>query len=71
MTVQEALKEYAHLAQYVFSGKKMLPAKGSLYQASKLEQAIKEVVERKLGQGHAEEKMFEVVSPNRRHLCKA
>jgi len=41
----------------VFSDKKS-PGRDGTFKASKLEKAIKDVIEWKLGPGHAEERMF-------------
>ncbi len=53
----EAIEKYRLLAKNVFSDKKA-PGKDGIFKASKLEKAIKDVVEAKLGAGHANEKMF-------------
>ena len=67
LTVGEAIEQYRRLAKPVFSGKQ-IPIKGSLFQASKLEDANKGVVEAKLGSGHAEGKMFTPL--NSRRFCR-
>jgi hypothetical protein len=51
----------------VFSEKKA-KGKDGTFKASKLEQAIKDVVELKLGPGHADENMFE--SEGSEEACK-
>lgn len=57
MTASEAVDVYRNLAKDVFSDKKVLGI-ASRYKASKLEKAIKAVLEKKLGAGRTEEKMF-------------
>ncbi len=54
----EAIEQYRLLARQVFSDGKP-PGKDGIFKASKLEKAIKDVVEWKLGRGRAEEKMFQ------------
>ncbi|KAI9859482.1 MAG: hypothetical protein M1813_006624 [Trichoglossum hirsutum] len=58
LSVSEAIDKYRVLAKTVFSEKKA-KGKDGTFKASKLEQAIKDVVELKLGPGHADENMFE------------
>lgn len=58
MSVPEAIEQYRVLAKTVFSEKKA-KGKDGTFKASKLEQAIKGVVESKLGPGRAGENMFE------------
>lgn len=58
LTVAEAIDKYRQLAGDVFSDRKFLVQDGK-FKASKLEKAIKDVVEWKLGNGHAQERMFE------------
>ena len=57
LSVPEAIEKYRLLAKQVFSEKKHFVKDGK-FKASKLEKAIKEVVEWKLGEGRAEERMF-------------
>jgi hypothetical protein len=66
-SVPEAVEKYRLLAKDVFSDRKMR-GKDGMFKASKLEKAIKDVVEGKLGSGRAEEKMFE--REHDRRLCK-
>lgn len=56
----EAIEKYRVLAKQVFSEKKGL-GKDGIFKASNLEKAIKAVLEEKLGDGHAEERMWEGV----------
>lgn len=58
MSVPEAIEQYRVLAKIVFSEKKA-KGKDGTFKASKLEQAIKDVVRSKLGSGRAGENMFE------------
>lgn len=58
MSVSDAIDQYRVLAKTVFSEKKA-KGKDGTFKASKLEQAIKAVVESKLGPGRAGENMFE------------
>ena len=58
MSAPEAIEQYRVLAKIVFSEKKA-KGKDGTFKASKLEQAIKDVVESKLGLGHTGENMFE------------
>jgi hypothetical protein len=57
LSASEAIDKYRVLAKYVFS-KRKAPGKDGTFKASKLEKAIKDVVEGKLGRGHADERMF-------------
>jgi hypothetical protein len=57
LSVPEAIDKYRLLAKQVFSDKKS-PGKDGCFKASKLEKAIKDVVEEKLGKGHEDERMF-------------
>ncbi len=67
MSVPEAIDKYRLLAKYVFSDKKP-PGKDGTFKASKLEKAIQDVVEAKLGASRAKEKMF--VSEVNSQACK-
>lgn len=58
MSVPEAIEQYRVLAKTVFSEKKA-KGKDGTFKASKLEQAIKDVVGSKLGSGRMGENMFE------------
>lgn len=58
-SVPEAIEVYRTLAKDIFSKRKMLGKDGA-FKASSLERAIKKVLVGKLGEGKAEEKMFEV-----------
>jgi hypothetical protein len=58
MSVPEAIEQYSVLAKTVFSDKKA-KGKDGTFKASKLEQAIKDVVGSKLGSGRTGENMFE------------
>jgi hypothetical protein len=58
--VPEAIEKYRVLAKQVFSEKKGL-GKDGIFKASNLEKSIKAVLEEKLGDGHAEERMWEGV----------
>jgi len=58
MSAPEAIEQYRVLAKIVFSEKKA-KGKDGTFKASKLEQAIKDVVESKLGLGRPGENMFE------------
>ena len=57
LSVPEVIVEYRVLAKQVFSERKAR-AKDGAFKASNLEKAIEDVVERKLGPGHADERMF-------------
>lgn len=57
LSVPEAIDKYRQLARQVFSDKKHFVKDGK-FKASKLENAIKEVIEWKLGKGRGEERMF-------------
>jgi hypothetical protein len=57
LSVPEAIDKYRLLAEQVFSEKKPRGKDGT-FKASKLEKAIKETVEWKLGKGHAGDRMF-------------
>lgn len=57
LSVPEAIDKYRQLAQEVFSDQKLLLGDGK-FKASKLEKAIKDVIEWKLGKGRANERMF-------------
>jgi hypothetical protein len=57
MSVPEAIDKYRLLAKQVFSEKKPRGKDGT-FKASKLEKAIKETIEWKLGNGHADDRMF-------------
>ena len=57
LSVPDAIEKYRLLAKQVFSGKKHFVKDGK-FKASKLENAIKEVIEWKLGKGRGEERMF-------------
>jgi hypothetical protein len=57
LSVAEAIDKYRQLAKDVFSDRKLWVKDGK-FKASKLEKAIKDVVEWKLGKGQAEERMF-------------
>ncbi|OBT69989.1 hypothetical protein VE03_00561 [Pseudogymnoascus sp. 23342-1-I1] len=57
LSVPEAIDKYRILAAQVFSEKKTWGKDGT-FKASNLEKAIKEVVQEKLGPGHADERMF-------------
>ncbi|KAH0541722.1 hypothetical protein FGG08_003814 [Glutinoglossum americanum] len=61
LSVSDAIDKYRILAKTVFSERKARGKDGA-FKASKLEQAIKDVVEWKLGSGHADENMFELES---------
>ena len=65
LSVPEAIDKYRLLAKEVFSDRKS-PGKDGTFKASKLEKAIKDVIEAKLGT--AGEKMFEREDCN--HSCK-
>ncbi|KAI9869902.1 MAG: hypothetical protein M1830_004948, partial [Pleopsidium flavum] len=67
LSVREAIDKYRVLSKEVFSDKKS-PGKDGTFKASKLEKAIKDVMEAKLGAGRAEEKMF--VSEGDSQACK-
>jgi hypothetical protein len=58
MSVPEAIEQYRVLAKTVFSEKKA-KGKDGTFKASKLEQAIKDVVGSKLGSGRMGENMFQ------------
>jgi hypothetical protein len=66
-SVPEAIDKYRTLARTVFSEKKATGKDGT-FKASKLEQAIKGVIEEKLGTGHANERMF--LLDNSGRFCK-
>ncbi|KAH0551461.1 hypothetical protein GP486_007324, partial [Trichoglossum hirsutum] len=68
LSVSEAIDRYRILAETVFSEKKAR-GKDGMFKASKLKQAIKDVVESKLGPGHADENMFELEGSE--GACKA
>lgn len=57
LSVPEAIDRYRVLAKQVFSERKYRVQDGT-FKASKLETAIKETIEWKLGKGTAETKMF-------------
>jgi hypothetical protein len=57
LSVPEAIDKYRLLAKQVFSDKKSR-GKDGCFKASNLEKAIKATVEEKLGEGHADDKMF-------------
>jgi hypothetical protein len=57
LSVPEAIDKYGVLAEQVFSQKKPRGRDGT-FKASKLEKAIKETIEWKLGKGHAGDMMF-------------
>jgi hypothetical protein len=57
LSVPEAIDKYRLLAKQVFSEKKHFIKDGK-FKASNLENAIKEVIEWKLGKGRGEERMF-------------
>lgn len=65
--MSDAISQYRCLAEEVFSEKKP-PWKDGTFKASKLEGAIKQVIDAKLGVGHQEEKMFELDHGHR--TCK-
>jgi hypothetical protein len=67
LSVPEAIDKYRLLAKEVFSDRKS-PGKDGTFKASKLEKAIEDVIESKLGPGTAQEKMFE--RENYNHSCK-
>ncbi|KAL2856133.1 acyl transferase/acyl hydrolase/lysophospholipase [Aspergillus pseudodeflectus] len=57
-SVAEAIEQYGVFAEKVFSSRKIKGQDGS-FKASRLEEVIKEVICKKLGEGHEEEKMYE------------
>ena len=58
MSAADAIKAYETLAKEVFSEKKA-KGKDGTFKASKLEEAIKTVVEKTLGRGRADARMYE------------
>lgn len=58
LSVSEAITEYRTLSEQVFSVRKA-SGKDGTFKASNLERAIKEVITRKLGEGHAEDTMWQ------------
>jgi len=57
LSVPEAIDKYRLLAKDVFSERKSL-VKDGIFKATKLEKAIKDTVEWKLGKGHANDRIF-------------
>ena len=58
LSAADAIKAYEDLARVVFSEKKW-KGKDGTFKATKLEEAIKRVVEAKLGHGHRDARMYE------------
>jgi hypothetical protein len=60
LTVPEAIETYRDLAKKIFSEKsRRLDSRDSRFKASNLENAIKSVLNEKLGQGHGEDMMLD------------
>lgn len=58
LSAAEAIEAYEELAGKVFSEKKA-PGKDGTFKASKLEEAVKSVLEARLGKVHADDRMYE------------
>ncbi|KFY46366.1 hypothetical protein V495_02529 [Pseudogymnoascus sp. VKM F-4514 (FW-929)] len=67
LSVSEAINTYRALAKQVFSEKNSTGKDGT-FKASNLERAIKETIELKLGEGHADDKM--IMTDNMSENCK-
>ncbi|KAH9215100.1 acyl transferase/acyl hydrolase/lysophospholipase, partial [Leptodontidium sp. 2 PMI_412] len=66
MSVEECRSEYIRLGKQVFSNPRILPNE-SMFDASKLEAAIKDTIRRKLGQGNVDAPF---IDPLGRECCK-
>jgi len=67
LSVSEAINTYRALAKQIFSEKNNTGKDGT-FKASNLERAIKETIELKLGEGHADDKM--IMTDNMSENCK-
>jgi calcium-independent phospholipase A2-gamma len=58
MTIDECIIEYAELGEFVFSDRQGVPHR-NMFKASKLEQAVKKVIRRQLGEQRADESLID------------
>jgi hypothetical protein len=58
MTIDECINEYAELGKFVFSDRQGIPHE-NMFKASKLEEAIKRVIKKQLGNDRADEPLVD------------